>query len=152
MGSLLAALVFNYALTLGVNEGAFLMYEPTYCTRQAVDLPLYIDLAAELQLGPVFVGGAIRDDFIPLAWNSYDPLQNTYTFRVGFRFDLGPGLQLEAAFAHSCYHPQDAYSIFELIGGQQIAIPRYEGALNNFYLQFSGSIRGGAGEHRSSRR
>ena len=132
--NLLAALIFSYSLTLGANSGAFLAYQTDYYTRQPITLPLFVDLQAELALGPLFFGGGIRDDLDPVAWNAYNPLQNVYTIRGGLRFNLGQTLQLEIVAAHSCYHPELAYSMIELTAGEQIAIPRYEGSLDVFYI------------------
>jgi hypothetical protein len=141
--NLLALLVFSYSLTLGASDGAMLMYTQDYYTHAAITFPLFIDLSADVQLGPAFIGGSIRDDFDAVAWNAFNPLQNVYTIRGGLRFALGLDLQLEIGAAHSCYHPENvAYSTLGLIDGEQITIPRYEGALNVFYLRLSGSTHG----------
>jgi len=142
VSGLLAALIFNYAFSIGITNGAFLEYTTDPITQQAITFPLFVDFQADVQLGPVFVGGGIRDDFTPLAWNDYDPLQNTYTFRVGLRFDLSPGLQLEAGFQHDCFHPQSSYSTVALLNGETLAIPRYEGSLDTGYLTFRGHVGG----------
>jgi hypothetical protein len=138
--SLLALLAFSYSLTLGANSGAFDNYTVDPSTEQAIMLPLFVDLQAEIQLGPVFIGGGIRDDFNPEAWNVYNPLQNIYTIRGGLRFDLAPGLQLEVGGQHDCYHPEAAYSTAALPTGETLALPRYEGALDTVYLTIRGRV------------
>jgi hypothetical protein len=140
--NLLALLVFSYSLTLGANSGAFNNYTTDPYTYQAITLPLFVDLQAELALGPVFVGAGIRDDFTPIAWNEYDPLQNTYTVRAGLRFTLGDGMTLEAGWMHNCYHPEAAYSTVALLTGETIAVPRYEGALDSGYVTLRGRVDG----------
>ncbi len=139
--NLLAALMFCYSLTLGANSGAFLTYDVDPITRQEITWPLYIDLQAEMQLGPVFIGGGIRDSFTALTLTSYSPLQNDHTFKAGLRFNLGEDLQVEAGYAHTCTHPEAPYSTVALRTGQQIAIPRYEGALDSVFFTTRGSVR-----------
>ena len=142
MSGLLAALIFCYSITLGANNGAFLDYTTDPITRQAITLPLFVDLQADVQLGPIFLGGGIRNDFTPVAWNDFDPMQNVYTFRAGLRFDLAPGLQIEAGYSHSCYHPQSTYSTAQLLTGETLAVPRYEGALDTGYVTLRGRVGG----------
>ncbi len=139
--NLLALLVFTYSLTFGADTGAFVAYTMDSIKIQPIN-PLYTDFSADIALGPVFVGGAIRCDFTPLAWNAYDPLQNTYTVRAGLRFDFGSDLQLEAGWSHDCYHPQAAYITARLLTGETIAVPRFEGSVDDFYVTIRGRISG----------
>jgi hypothetical protein len=136
---LLHALIFSFAFTMGATDGAFYQYKPL--DYEPLGSPLFSDFSAEVQLGPVFVGGEIRDDFFIKSLTSYDPFQNIYTVDAGLRFTLERGIVLEGGYAHSCYHPEEAYGIAKLLQGQIIALPRFEGATDSFYISIKGKLR-----------
>ena len=51
-------------------------------------------------------------------------------------------MELEVGGEHDCYHPEDAYSMVRYLNGQTLAVPRYEGAINSFYLTLRGTVHG----------
>lgn len=138
--SFLQVFIFSYAITVGMNNGALDQYRPLPMQYIAITKPLFVDFAAELQAGPFFVGGSIRDDFEALAWNCYDPTQDTYTIRAGLRAKVSLGLTLEAGYSHSCFHPRECYSIVEYLEGEKIAVPWFEGSLDDFYISIRGQV------------
>ena len=138
----LQALVFSYALTLGMSNGAFDQYQPGAMRMVEVNLPLYIDMQTELALGPAFIDGAVRVDFKPSTFPSFVQNQNTYSVGGGLRFVLSPGLTMEARYRHSCYHPTQPYSLVHYLEGETLAVPRYEGALDVFSITVKGRMGG----------
>jgi hypothetical protein len=138
--NLLQLLAFSYSLTLGANNGALWQYQPL--DYVAINWPMEVDLRAEIGLGPFFIGGGTRTDFEMLAWNSYDPTQDTYTFNSGFRFKVSREIEMETGYSHSCYHPRSTYSTIKYLTGQIIAVPRFEGAIDDFYIAVRGCIGG----------
>jgi len=140
--NLLALLVFSYSLTMGATDGAFDQYEAAPAGVEWVELGAspFVDFQAELALGPLFVGGGMRNDFKAVRWNFYDPVQDAYTVKAGLRITPRQGLSLEVGFAHTCYHPRDCYSMVDYIGGQKLAIPRFEGSTDQAYISIRGRI------------
>lgn len=142
--SLLALLVFSYSLTIGGTDGAFDQYTaaPKGVTWLDLGFTPYVDFQAEVALGPVFVGGGIRNDFKAVSWRAYDPVQDTYTFRAGLRFQIASGLELSAGYVHTCYHPRDCYSMIEYLSGQALAVPRFEGSTDQAFITIRGRVGG----------
>lgn len=139
--NLLALLVVSYSLTLGADSGAFLAYQVDPLTQQPVHA-LYSDLQADVSLGPVYAGGGVRTDMTPLSLTDWDPLQLTFSARAGLRFTLAPGLEAEIGWQHDCYHPMNTYSTAQLLNGQTLAIPRFEGSVDDFHLTIKSRVGG----------
>jgi len=129
----LALISLNYNITLGTYSGGFVQYQPL----AYVDIgnPLFVNFGGDVQIGPVFMGGAIRTDFNMVSITNYSPFQNTYTFNAGLRF--GP---VEVGYTHTCYHPSDPYYMQYILSNIAIPIPASEGAVDVFYVMVKGRI------------
>ena len=150
--NLLSILIFSYSLTLGYDPSTIFAYNnisahaiQNGAAAPNTSLPLYVNLQGDVAIAPwgesgfqIFAGGGIRDDFYPVAWDNFDPWQDTFKFDAGLRW--GP---IELRYQHVCFHPVLPYSTVDFLDGAAVPVPHFEGSIDDFSITFSGKIGGG---------
>lgn len=118
------ALIFAFEMGMTPGNGWYLyeaneLYEPGA-------VGYYTTLEAELEAGPVFVGGSLRTDMQPNSLTNYNPHWVTYDFNAGLRFD-----PFEVGYRHRCSHPIQTY----VYNQEYLRDPLLEGSYDEVYAR-----------------
>jgi hypothetical protein len=138
MNSIFQVLTLSWSLSGGVlpdmavapSASQTFKIGPQMFAEYAFELSCPIFSGRKNDADGIFLGTEIRNQFVKASGSSmFDPLQDTYTFSAGVRWD-----ELTVGFDHSCTH-----SIENLIQGQ-IASQTLFGAMDRVYVKLAGKI------------
>ena len=124
-----------FALLLFIELGViprsdFLIYDPP--AHVIKDLTFYVDMDAEFDLGPFFLGGGMKTYFWKdgNGYNAFWPNTGEFRGRAGIRFYPLSILEVTAGGRAYCYHPVIPYLYQENIK------PKWEGAYSELFVRF----------------
>ncbi len=128
---MIKALVLSWALTCGINAGVIAQYDGHEITSDHFAYPVFSSLECDASLGALFVSGEVRTDMWYNNRTTFYPFNMTYRISGGLR--LGA---VEIGIDHACIHPIITWQDYTL-GGPMFVTPRYEGAIDTFYIRLS---------------
>jgi len=121
------ALVFAASLEIGGMFGGVYNYP---VTDPLTLIPIYATMTGEVEWNGLYVGGQMDCYFLAIEVNNFQPFQNTYTFRAGYRNG-----HMTIGFEHICYHPMQTY--YPLLITESEWKPKFEGAVEKVFVRFS---------------
>ena len=117
-----------------IPHSGFIIYDPP--ERVFKETSFYIDMDAELGIGPFFVGGGLKTYF----WKVKDGIRFSphlaeYRCRAGIKIEIIKELELTAGGRTACFHPVIPYLYQENIQ------PKWEGAYSELFVRFKAELK-----------